>query len=59
MVFIGFGRVNGETKAIYFEKSTTRYKVLETIKDFQGKYYIGMFWKYVTPERIEVVFTEV
>lgn len=58
MKFIGFGKIEGETKAIYFEKNTTRYKVLETIKDKKKGFYIGMFWKYVTPETIEVAYTD-
>lgn len=59
MKFIGFGSVDGETKAIYFEKSTTRYKTLETIKDKKFGYYIGMYWKYLVPEGIQVIYTEV
>ncbi|MGL5458126.1 MAG: hypothetical protein ACRDBY_00765 [Cetobacterium sp.] len=64
--FIGFYKVEGETKAVYFEKTTRRYKILVTkkgkIKDKKTGEVIetfnGMNWEYVTEDKLEVIFND-
>lgn len=64
--FIGFYKVNNETKAVYFEKSTRRYKILETnsrvmvCKNPKENYevYYGMNWRYVNEDELEVIFND-
>ena len=64
--FIGFYKVENETKAVYFEKSTRLYKILVTkkgrIKDKKTGEVIetfnGMNWEYVAEDKLEVIFND-
>lgn len=63
LVFVGFGLVNSETKAIYFDSELRQYAILVTtkkkVKDKRTKeeyeVYIGMSWVYVSEQNIGVI----
>ncbi|MGL5646888.1 MAG: hypothetical protein ACRDDY_03470 [Clostridium sp.] len=64
--FIGFYKVNGETKAVCFEKLTRMYKTLITkkgvLKDKKTgekiETFNGMIWQYVNEDELEVIFND-
>ena len=66
LVFVGFGLVDGETKAIYFDSELRGYAILVTtkkkVKDKRTKeeyeVYMGMSWGYVSERNIGVIDVE-
>ncbi|MGL4357572.1 MAG: hypothetical protein ACRCSY_02570 [Cetobacterium sp.] len=60
--FIGFGKIDEQTKAIYIDKETRQYQVLMTlVRKIKNKetgeieeVYNGMNWKTIEPEEVGV-----
>ncbi|MGL5768104.1 MAG: hypothetical protein ACRCX8_20920 [Sarcina sp.] len=60
--FIGFGKINEQTKAVYIDKETRQYQVLVTnIRKIKNKetgeieeIYNGMNWETIEPEEVGV-----
>lgn len=60
--FIGFGKIDEQTKAIYIDKDTRQYQVLMTlVRKIKNKetgeieeVYNGMNWKTIEPEEVGV-----